>query len=256
MNTTYPSSWTDANATLGTRSTRKLDNHTYLQRRSPDAIAVKLHDTDIVTYYADGTTVLDSGRWQTPTTKDRMNQAISPPLRIWQEQRTWYLGNAPDCWTDAGKRFVFADGLTIHPDGTVSNTGQAPDTKTLRQVRKYARDFASAFANGKIPAPNNGDCWFCLMRTADNKTLGEVTHHADHILSHIEEKYYVPSLLMRAFEQYQPCGLTRAYISAMWNPTPETAAIRDQGSWYRTIAKRDAATALRKYIFKELGFAA
>jgi hypothetical protein len=57
--------YTEAVERLGARQSRKLQNNTYVQRRSDDTIAVRLHATDVVTYYADGRTVLGSNKKQT-----------------------------------------------------------------------------------------------------------------------------------------------------------------------------------------------
>ena len=51
---------------------RKVGAHTYLKRRGED-IAVKLHATDILTYYPDNRVVINASTWETVTTKDRMN---------------------------------------------------------------------------------------------------------------------------------------------------------------------------------------
>lgn len=61
-------------AWLGKRDTRKVANNTYLQRRSEGRLAVKLHNTDILTFHPDGSVVFTTGGWKTMTTKERMNR--------------------------------------------------------------------------------------------------------------------------------------------------------------------------------------
>jgi hypothetical protein len=58
-------------AKLGNRSSRKLANNTYLERRNERTLAIRLHATDVVTI-TPNYIELDSGGWHTPITKDRM----------------------------------------------------------------------------------------------------------------------------------------------------------------------------------------
>jgi hypothetical protein len=51
---------------------RKVGNNTWLMRDA-GRIIVRLHNTDILTYYPDGRVVLNASTWTTQTTKDRMN---------------------------------------------------------------------------------------------------------------------------------------------------------------------------------------
>src|SRR5258706_8717982 len=52
----------------------KIAHNTYLERHAGgDAYGVRLHRTEIVTFYRDGRVRLDSGTWQTMTTRGRMN---------------------------------------------------------------------------------------------------------------------------------------------------------------------------------------
>lgn len=101
-----------AEATLTGRckDSRKIGNNTYLERHMND-IVVKLHDTHVVVYRADGDIVLDSGGWQTHTTKDRMNRHTR--AMITQAAGEWYV-----TWHDwAGD---FSDGMVLHTDGRVT----------------------------------------------------------------------------------------------------------------------------------------
>jgi hypothetical protein len=54
---------------------RKLGNNTWLVRQD-ERIAVKLHQTYILTYTPDNRIILNSGGWETVTTKDRMNKML------------------------------------------------------------------------------------------------------------------------------------------------------------------------------------
>jgi len=100
---------------LGTRERRQIANNTTLIRRAEDTIAVRLHATDVVTLYADGTVRLSSGGWATVTTKDRLN-TYSPVGRVWSERGTWYLYPA-----NGGTRVLFFDRMLLDAAGTILN---------------------------------------------------------------------------------------------------------------------------------------
>lgn len=55
---------------------RKLANNTYLIRRSADSIAVRLHDTDVLTFHSDGHIIVANGGFPTCTTHDRINRYL------------------------------------------------------------------------------------------------------------------------------------------------------------------------------------
>ena len=53
---------------------------------------VRLHDTNIITY-RDGKIILDSGGYQTQTTKARLNEYLPAHLSIYQKNYNWYIHN-------------------------------------------------------------------------------------------------------------------------------------------------------------------
>lgn len=205
---------------------RKVGNNTYLVRNSGvpgDSIHLKLHNTYIMTWYADGRIELNTGGWRTVTTKARINEHLSG-YSLSQDRGVWYLSQHLDAapyWKTLG---VFADGLTIHADDTI--TGMEPldaakEANKLRsRVHKFARSYMEAFRNGKVPAPGPGDCFYCGMHTVeDHKPLGEAMRDKDHILSHMEEKYFVPSLLSNAFKAMPHSQAMGWAIADKWDPT-------------------------------------
>jgi hypothetical protein len=73
---------------------RKLQNNTYLHARSNGDYAVRLHSTDVVTIHADGTYSLNTGGWETVTTKDRINNY--GPARVYSHRGTWAVMHSDD----------------------------------------------------------------------------------------------------------------------------------------------------------------
>lgn len=55
------------------KANRPLANNTRLILKANGDVAVRLHNTDVVTYHPDGTATIYTGGWLTVTTKDRIN---------------------------------------------------------------------------------------------------------------------------------------------------------------------------------------
>jgi hypothetical protein len=146
--------WTNQNERLGARDSRKIDNHTYLQRRGDD-IAVKLHDTDVVTFKKDGSVVLDSGGWLTPTTKDRINDNLGDYGYISQKNRQWTVHVA-------GKEYPYKDGMTIMPGGRVEGAGTMTEKEGAAKKRlahKRARKLTEDLFEGNLDENDEALVW-------------------------------------------------------------------------------------------------
>lgn len=220
---------------------RKLANNTYLTIRDDGSYGVKLHNTEVVIHYPDRV-VLNSGGWKTVTTKDRIN--TFSPYHIWQEKRVWLV-------EIEAQIYEFADGMTIYSNGEVEGAHPVNDTKAAfkesdrlcRQVRNYTKAFIEALDAGKVPPPSAGDCWGCLMVADDGSSpLGG----PDHMRSHLEEKYFVPSLVQRAIDRYPVSMAAKAYLSDKWAGT-------DNGAWLAGIGREQVRKSLYRFVLAELG---
>jgi hypothetical protein len=119
---------------LGGRPRRKIENNTYVLDHG-DRLAVRLHQTDVVTAYPDGRIVVDSGGWRpgggkwaegwrnSPgrTTMDRIEGHLSSGWHIYKKQDNWFWYNNA---TKRGNyedniRIPYDDGDTIFPDGSL-----------------------------------------------------------------------------------------------------------------------------------------
>lgn len=108
---------------LGYRRIRKIGNNTYLEQVHRDdpsllqGIAVRLHDTQILVFWEDGTIKLDSGGWKTPTTKHRLNGCLPYPFGVTQEKGHWYIDQYYYATNGEGRCRIrageFSDGMTI-----------------------------------------------------------------------------------------------------------------------------------------------
>lgn len=124
---------------------RKLGNNTYAVRRTgayvqTSSIDILYHNTYILSFHPNGDITVDIGRWFTVTTKQRLNQFLPAPYRVWSLKGQWmiYGYNGPSA--------VFANGMVIHTDRSVSDpiTGRVIDTITgARKYVDYLVDLAA-----------------------------------------------------------------------------------------------------------------
>ena len=178
----------------------------YAEMVFDEDIGIRLGDTYILLYKADGETVeLDTEGWYTPTTKSRMNDYLPHGWSIYQEAGQWYLSNRD------GREWAFADKMTInYRTGEVFGAATKDDLKKKadrkKAIKKYADAFIKALRNGEVGRPSVGDCMSCVNEGA----FGD-----DHIQLHIEEGYYVPSLLMNATKFHPVSRIAESVIYAL-----------------------------------------
>lgn len=144
-----PKSYAEARELYRVASVRRggakglIAHNTYLERRDGGGYAVRLHDTYVVTFYSDGSVELDSGGWQTPTTRDRMNRC---GLRVSMS------GGVPSVSVQ-GTELPYADGIRLRgsvahypktPAGTVQEIRARRRRVLARARRAYERDPLSA----------------------------------------------------------------------------------------------------------------
>lgn len=129
---TFPRSYADCKEMLTLahkrgRNNKRLAGNTYLEEREGGAFAVRLHSTDIVTFLADGSARLNSGAWQTPTTRERMRACGFP---------VYLAGGVAEVYGRA-----FLDGVVIRKGRTLRKTdgGDAEEVRILRR-RELRKD--------------------------------------------------------------------------------------------------------------------
>jgi len=98
----YPQAKADYESRIAHQSGKyegvRLENNTRLVKRERGGIecyAVKLHSTDVVTMFPNGLYMLQTGGWDTHTTKNRINKYHEGP-RIVQSDWIWYLSGGPN----------------------------------------------------------------------------------------------------------------------------------------------------------------
>ena len=233
---------------LGRKTERPVARATRV-RREGDKLIIRLHNTDIMVYTPDGCVSLYMGPWNTVTTRDRINSMLPMLWRVYTEQGIAYLQH-----NNTGS-YPFKDGIKLHLEtGQVHGWDrEVEEKKKLRlQIRNYVKRYVTALINDKVPAPNIGDCWMCLLRDKQGKLVfgGDTSH----LLSHMEENYYVPSLLRNALE-YRGASMHEWWmVGSKWDHSgkPNVRAA------YAEHLKRDRGTierCLRKYLYRQFGMA-
>ena len=139
----------DAKLLTGRCSTRrKVQNNTYLERSDSyvrdKTISVRLHQTNIITFYPDGRIDVCNGGYPTVTTHDRLNTYLPRPYRVYGEpvesRRSSHGmtvlsdGRGNECLVDAIAR-ISASGVI---DGK--------DVSQYRQQRREELNAAIAFS--------------------------------------------------------------------------------------------------------------
>jgi len=83
-----------------------------LEYKTVEYWAIRLHETDVVRKYFNGDIVLNSGGWDTRTTRDRINGYIR---RVGASVYTTF----GDMWIQdsTGDHKVFKDGVTLNAEG-------------------------------------------------------------------------------------------------------------------------------------------
>jgi hypothetical protein len=174
------------------KTERKLAGSTVARIVDDNTIAVKLYDTDIVLIHRNGNYTLNTGGWRTVTTKERINEYT--PARLYQEKGNWYIGDTE-----------FTEGMVVDSTGKIVKGGNVraakKRTKLMADVKRYINGFAAqAVKNGGLEKPGSGDCLICQIGCQHPQQ----DNPESHVLDHIRENYYVPSLLVLAIRHRNP----------------------------------------------------
>jgi hypothetical protein len=104
---------------------KPIANNTYLiLDTNTNDVAVRLHNTNILTFKPDGSIILDTGGWETNTTKARMNEFL-PMGGVGSERGVWTISTG-------GIEYFFEDGMVIKPGGTIE--GQPTFAERLGKI--------------------------------------------------------------------------------------------------------------------------
>jgi hypothetical protein len=217
------------------------------------AIGVRYHDTTVITFFSDGTIELDSGGYRTVTTKKRMNVFLPNPLAVYQAKGEWFV-TLNGFWYGKTKSTIVGfkdkmrlfqvttdDGVAWVAEGAL-NLEEERERKQLRKdIDKYVKGYVNALVKGDVPLPIEADCPQCDMRTAGTgEALGEATKDSAHFRSHFKERYYVPSLLIRALEVCPSSIMDKMTVQSLM----EGASVRGDMGYFKIHMRK----ILRRYL--------
>jgi hypothetical protein len=86
------------------RTSRKIGNNTRGYIEYDGSVSIELHSTKVVVLYPNGLVKLQTGGWQTVTTKDRINQYS--PVRVYQRNYEWFVKLN-------GKEYPFIENMVV-----------------------------------------------------------------------------------------------------------------------------------------------
>ncbi len=110
-----PTTYGEAATFLGDRDRRKVGNNTYLERTHDEGIALVLHATPVVTFYATGLARFTTGGYRTVTTKERLNRVLrAHGFNVYAKDYAWRL-TVPERFDSplAGRDIDWYDGVTL-----------------------------------------------------------------------------------------------------------------------------------------------
>lgn len=112
---------------------RKIGNNTFAIRY-PDFIALRLHATDILKFYPDGSFRVSTGGWNTNVTRNRVNEYMPPGWGIYSQSGTLYWAVPASRNAHLLDRFLFpfTDGDHVDREGLL-HTQVPPEPKRIRK---------------------------------------------------------------------------------------------------------------------------
>ena len=218
-----------------TASTRhKIERHTYAERKPDGTVTIRYHQTDIITVSPKGQVTVTSGGYKTNSTKERISAYLRPYASVWQREGLWYISYQ-------GVTVPFEDGMVINRKPKVKPNLDAEQRTLRKKVFAFAKEYVRQLRDGEMPAPGPGDCLICAM-----EKQGGMKGHEDHILSHLEEGYYVPRIMYNALETMPSSVAMKACVQARW--TGDDAGHFDMDFVWTQILR-----CLRKYLLRQVG---
>ena len=177
--------------TLDSKACKQTARNT-LDYTAPDGTRrVRLHDTDVVTIDKRGNITLDSGGWQTVTTKARMNDALPSGWAVYSN-RGWLIR------TPQGT-FPYADKAKFAPDGTPANAAklERAEARVKKEKALVAKFLKKAGEKGwHDPA---GDPW-CFHPDVGREVM----------MGWLRSNYFTARMMSLALEHagFQPVGIS------------------------------------------------
>lgn len=85
-----PMNYNKCREILNGQAVKKIAGNTWIYDYGTQYV-IRFHDTDIVTFFQDGSVIVRNGGYKTATTKARINEYLG--LGIYQKDFVWYYGD-------------------------------------------------------------------------------------------------------------------------------------------------------------------
>jgi len=220
---------------INIEKSKKIGNNTYEIIYKNGDKSIRLHYTDILTFKNNGEIILNSGGWNTNTTKDRLNHYLPSNMFIYQKNFIWYL-------RINDKDYLFKDNMRIKNDKVLNYKNPDKEVKKINKLKKdvdkYIKGYMQKLTNRKLDKPSESDCFYCTI-------LKEVKDK-EHIKMHIKESYYVPSLIINAIKFKPISPIARETLSFYFKYHNNNI------EYLKEIANRQIESSLKRYLYKEL----
>lgn len=202
--------------------------------------------------------------------REAWQEAYIADFRAAREQRKLHRE-----WVDRN-RVLFEDGMEITAEGYARRPDPKAIARTERKLKriekkraridKFVKDAVNELVTNGLPMPSGGDCWYCAFIHAPQEserqpgaismgdsmptlqsdgTVSNQPSH-EHLLAHIRERYYVPSMFSNALLEagYRPVGV---YINLGMNQDAER-----MGGPGERVSVDTVTRGLRRYLYKRL----
>lgn len=243
-----------------------------IARASAHGVELVVFDTVVATFLKKGGMQLNCGGWRTRFTRHTMNGLLPAGQYLVSDGGIWTFTTGT---FDTEGGIPYTDGCVVYENGKVK--GAMTKSAAARRQRQFARSknftkrFVERFMAGKIEKPSMGDCLYCQLESGTQKFDSSVVEPggtvrapssweaADHVRRHIQEGYFVPSMLVNACKQRYGEIPIAVLVMFQWywsQDGKETEGCVVSASYttiHREVARRYLVGALRSYLCKAVG---
>jgi hypothetical protein len=182
------------NTWLETRGTFRIDAY----HREPDAIALRLYSTDVITFTPNGLVTYVTNGWHTPTTMRRINQG---PFDVYSGRDGWMVGD-PGRYIEGqwkpGAAVPLFDGITLDATGAVVNQHFQGE----QAIRARRQEIDNELVVPRI------EPWVRKLKVAAGAHEWDCAECVDggtreHLIEHLDGRWYPGALLRHATPRWR-----------------------------------------------------
>lgn len=128
---------------LGNKDKRKIGNNTYVLK-CDEGMALRLHHTDIITYYPDGSLKLSNGGFETVTTRDRFNYLNFHGYYVETHLENWYLRKGNQWEDKTCPLYIWKNPMHINAQG------ECDGELVIDHYLKEAKEFDDSIGSDRL----------------------------------------------------------------------------------------------------------